>query len=332
MPYDRTAFTTRTPEESFCFDLASNMEAAEGRPGFIADAIFTPKPVKKSRFKVYQYDTSKLRAVTNAKKSSKAEAAVIDEQIFGTDLTSEPYGLKQNVDPREVAEADVPHMVGIERAQKHVMAKLLLAREKEAATLVGTAANYPSSLTQALASGSKWNEAGGAPEDDAVTAHNALILQCGRRANAMAMDITTFNKLKLSPQFRDRVKYTTGGPVTEDAVKAFFGVQYLFLAQALENSANEGATDSVASVWGTNVLMFVHNPSPQLDDMSYGHMYMPSMSPFVPYFGQNERVRTTHGALQYVEISAEWKLGAGFVVSSSDSDFAAGYLFRTTVA
>jgi hypothetical protein len=207
----------------------------------------------------------------------------------------------------------------------------MLKREELAVTLATTTGNYPSDLTSALSSGSKWNEAGGDPEADKVTADNALINRCGRKANAAAMSGNTFRKLKLSPNFRDRVKYTTGGPVTLEAVKAFFQVEHLFIGDARYDAALEGAAASISDFWGGNVIFFVHNPSPKIEDVSYGHMYH-FEAPFWTSVEIDPKRKGPAGPMKRVEVGSEYVLGKGYVVSSSDSDFAAGYLFRTTVA
>lgn len=324
MPYDRSAFVTRTPQEDIAFDFMVD------QTGLIADALFTPKKVQKADTKVYQADTSKLKLIETRKKTN-AEVDLIDEQLFSRNITLEEHKLGAEVNPRDVRDADVPRLVDEARKVKLVTTSLLLRREDLAATLATTAANYPSDLTSAIASGSRWNETNGDPEADSVTAHNALVNRCGRKANACSMSGDTYRKLKLSPSFRDRVKYTTGGPVTKDAIKALFDVDYLFIGDARYDSTVEGATASISSFWGTNVIFFVYNPSVGLEDVSYGHMYLPE-APFWVETVIDQMRRGPAGHMRRVQVGTEYALDKGFVVSSGDSDFAAGYLFRTAVA
>lgn len=324
MPYDRTAFITRQPLEGVAFDFMQDAK------GFVADALFTPKPVPKGLVKVYQFDTSKLRLV-ETRKSTNSEADLIDEQLFTTNETLEEHKLGSEVNPRDVADADLPVLISDARKTRLVTEMLMIRREKLAADLVTTSGNYPSALTSAIASGSRWNEAGGDPESDTITANQALKNQCGRRANALAIGDQTRDKLRLSPLFRERTKYTSAGPVPDDLIKAFFGVQYLFVGDARYDSANEGATTSVGGFWSDNAILFVYNPSVGMEDVSFGHMYL-RKTPFWTTVNPDFKRNGAEGPMRRVEVGTEYKLGPGMVDVSGSTKFGAGYLFRTCVA
>lgn len=324
MPYDRSAFVTRSPQEDVAFDFHNEQEK------FVADKLFTPKKVSKSDTKIYQADTSKLRLIETRKKTN-AQADIIDEQLFSSNITLEEHKLGAEINPRDVRDGDIPGMLDENRKIRIVTQALMLKREDLAATLATTVANYHSTLTSAIASGSRWNEANGNPEADKVTADNALVNLCGMKANAVTMGGDTWRKLKLSPAFQDRIKYTNGGPVSLEAVKAFFEVEHVFIGDARVDSAVEGATASIAGFWGSNVIFHVYNPSPNIESVSYGHMYH-FEAPFWVNTYIDEQRRGPAGAMKRVEVGTEYVMGRGIVISSSDSDFAGGYLFRTAVA
>ena len=323
MPYDRSVFITRTPLENVAFDFMVAQDA------YIADKLFAPRPVQKSVQKVTQFDTSKLRRV-NTKNKTNATAPLVDEQLFTSNITLEEYKVGREINPRDVRDADIPALIEDARAVKQITNHLLLDRELAAATLATTYTNYRSTLTSALSAGSRWNDAQGDPEGDKATADAALISSCGMPANAVAMDYSTYLKLKLSPNFRDRVKYTQLGPVSEDAIKAFFNVQYLFISKARYNTAAEGIADSISSVWSDNVVFFVYNPGVSLEDMSYGIMGLIE-TPFWTRSFLDEQRNGPAGSMRRVEVGTEYVLAPGFVTSSSSATFAAGYLFRTAV-
>lgn len=323
MPYDRSAFITRTPQEDIAFDFMAESTM------FIADKLFDPKPVKKQRSLVYQMDTSKLREMETRKKTN-AEADLIDEQLFSRNITLEEHKLGAEVNPMDVRDADMPQLVGVTRKVKQVTTALMIKREALAVTLATTTSNYPAGLTSALAAGSRWNEANGDPEADKVTIDAALRNTCGRNANALAIDVDTFDKLRLSPAFRERIKYTNGGPVSEAAIKAFFAVDYIFVGKARKDSAVEGATASIAGFWGTNAIFFVYNPSVGLEDVSYGHMYLFG-TPFWTKTYEDQKRNGPAGSMTRVEVGTEYVLDKGIVESSTSSKFAGGYLLRTVV-
>ncbi len=322
MPYDRAAFITRTALEDVCFDFMVEADA------YVADKLFTPKPVATGIKKVYQIDNSKLRFI-ETRKGTNSEPNLVDEQLFSTAITLEEHKLGREVNPRDVRDADLPSMIGESRAAKQVVNHLLIRRELLAVTLATTIGNYPGALTSALAAGSRWNDAGD-PESDKVTVDAAMRNICGRGANALTMAIETFDKLKLSPNFRDRVKYTSGGPVSLEAMKAFFNVDYLFLAKARYDSANEGATSNIAGMWGTNAIFHVYNPSPSLEDVGYGHMYL-TKAPFWTDVQEDFKRVGPEGKMKRVTVGTEYAMLPGFVPTNGATTFGAGYLMRTVV-
>lgn len=324
MPYDRSAFITRTPLESVAYDFMLDHSK------LLADKLFTPKPVEKAETKVAQFDLSKLRRY-DTNKGTNAEASKIDEQLFYRNVTLAEYKIGSDINPRDVRDADNPTLIGDARKVKLATTALLLDRELKAATLATTSGNYPSAQYSAIASGSRWNEAGGDPEADMITANIALRNSTGRPANALAMDVTTFDKLKLSPAFRSRTQYTMPGPVTLDIMKAYFNVDHLFIGEARYDSSNEGIAASVGSIWGANVVAFVYDPSSSMDSQSYGSMYL-TKAPFWTEVNVDKKRNGPAGSMRTIEVGSEYLLQSGMVVSSSDADFAAGYLWATAVA
>ncbi len=324
MPYDRTAFITRTPVEGIAFDFMND------ETSFLADKIFTPKPVTKAETKVYSFDTSKLRRV-NTRKGTNSEADKIDEQLFSQNVTLQEYKLKKEINPRDEGDADMPVLLGDARAAKIVTQGLLIDREKLAYTMVTTTANYPAALTSAIASGSRWNEAGGSPEADMITANTALKNKCGKQANALAIGDVTLWKIRLSPEFRTRTQYTGAGPVPDALIKQYFGVDYLHVGGARFDSAVEGATSNIDGFWADYALAYVYNPSSSLEDVSFGHMYL-RKAPFWSKSYVSEKRNGPMGSMRSVEIGTEYVLASGYIASAADTDFNAGYLFRTVVA
>ncbi len=326
MPYDRTAFITRTPLEGVAFDFMVNQD------GFLADKLFTPKPVDRAEKKVAQFDTSKLRSYDDAK-GTNAEASKIDEQLFYRNIALQEYKLGSDINPRSVRDADMPGLIDDARKVKIVTQALLIRRELRAATVATLSTNYPTALYQAIASGSRWNEGLGNPESDMAVANEALRNSCGREANAVSMDVGTFDKIKLSPAFIDRTKYVGAGPVTKDQMKSFFGesVEYLFIGRGRYDSSNEGVAASVGAIWGATVIAHVYEPSSSMESQGYGSMYLYG-APFWTASNPDLKRVGPAGPMRTVEVGTEYVLLSGMTPASGDTDFAAGYLFATAVA
>lgn len=321
--YDHSVLRTRTPVERMLFDFMVDQTQ------FLADKLFDPKMVDQNTKKVPQSDTSKLR-VPNTLSRTNARAMKIDEQFFYRNIDLEEHKLAADINPHEVANSDNPSLLDEARKSKIVTLGLLMQREKLAATLATTAGNYNASLTSALSAGDRWDDTGD-PEAHKVVADNALVLKCGRPANALAISGTVLRKLKTNANFRDRVKYTSGGPVTNDAIKAFFGIDYLFVSDNVQNTANEGATDSISTFWGTNAIFFVYQPSVSMEHLGFGAMWMRT-SPLWQAVVPDEKRRGPDGPMREVQVGTEYQLAKGIVDGESTGLFAGGYLYRNVTS
>lgn len=320
---DGSQFKTRTALEDYSVQLLNDKSKA-----FVATEIFTPKYVEKDQTKKYQYDLTMLRDVETLS-SSKSEANEVDYGVFTSNITTYPHKLKGSVDPRDVKNADaaVANMK-LDQAE-NITSRMLIRMERKAVALATDSTNYPSALTSTLAAGSTWLDAAGDPEYDSVVAANAVKLRCMRVPNAAAMSGTTFRLLRTSPAFRERIKYTSGGPVSEEAIAAFLGVKKLVICDAVYNSAIPGAADSVGDIWDDSVLFFVQETNPGLRSVGYGHTWI--VKDFYTYEYEDQKIGSGAGRLQWIEMGMEYEMGAGAVVSSSDGDFIAGYLLKNVV-
>jgi hypothetical protein len=331
MPYDRSKYITRTPEESMCFDFMA------AQSGFLSDKLFVPKVVDRVQKKIYQADNSKLRKVIGKNRGTQSTPPLIDEQFFSSNVTLAEYKYGREINPKEERDADSPvkPMLGNGRAAALCTLAHMIEIEAEAVTIATTTANYNAANTSAIASGSRWNEAGGDPESDSVTAHQALKGSCGMRANSLAIGDNTLDKMRLSPYFRERTKYTGAGKVPIDYIKEMFDVQNIFVGDARYDSGIEGGTASIGGFWSDFAIMFVYNPSPAIAPepgaVSYGHMYTLAQR-FWTTIAIDEQRQGPAGPMRTLNMGAELALGAGIVMGDGDGDFAAGYLFRTVVA
>ena len=322
--YNRSVFTTTTAEQGVVYDYMQDEKA------FIAAEVFSPKPVDRANKKITQMDTSKLK-VYDTQRATNSEAEIINEGSFTRDISLKEHKLEFEINPQLVRDSDLQILDGVRPIQMATHG-LLMKREAIAASLATTSGNYPSALTSAIASGSRWNEANGDPEADMATARIAVRNQSGITVNALAIDITTVEKLKLSPSFRDRVKFTKGTPVSEDDLKAFFGVDHLFIGKARQNTANEGATASLSGFWGDNAVAFYYNPGVSMFDVSFGQLAMYGQGGVKTYLRVDEKKQGASGPMRYQGVVMEYVCTYGYVESAESTKFAAGYLLRTVVA
>lgn len=325
MALDPSLFQTTTPLENFSIRASNEMGA------YIADEVFSPVIVNKTAIKVYQYDSSQFRARTSLK-ASGAEADLVDYAVFTRDRTPLLNKFAAEYDPADSQNFDAPVAQLAQDAALIVMDSLMLSKEVQMATKALTTSNYPSDLTATLAADATWISAGGDPEGNAATARQAVFNRCMKAPNAAAMSWTTFEKLRAAPYFIDRMKYTNAAP-TEDGfkvmLKAWLGVQFLHICSAKKTTSIEGAAVTITDVWGDEILFYVKSPGQSLRTMSYGRNYLRNQL-YTYQYQVNER-GSGDGRIQRLEMGWWYSLEAGAVVSSSDSDFSAGYLLTNVV-
>ena len=321
-----SSFVTRTALENFSIRAANEMT------DFIADEVFSPVIVSKESVKVYQYDASNFR-VLDPRKSSKAAADKLDYSVFTTDRTAVLHKLAADIDPADADQFDAVVANLQQDAALSIMEGLMLAKEVEAVTLATTSTNYPAALTSTLAAGATWLVAGGDPEGNSATARAAVKTACGKAPNAAAMSWTTFEALRAAPYFIDRMKYTNGSVTLdgfESMLKAWLGVQYLHICKAQKNTNLEGnATQSLSDVWDDSVLFYVKNPATSPKTMRYGANYVYN-NLYTHQYEDHSR-GSGKGRIQVLEMGWSYVLAAGAVVSSSDTDFTAGYLLKNVI-
>jgi hypothetical protein len=72
------------------------------------------------------------------------------------------------------------------------------------------------------------------------------------------------------PVLLDMFKYTSGGEVSADQIRPVFKVPRLLVTHGIYNSAIEGATDTMADVWGNIFLLANVGPGTGLRSQTFG--------------------------------------------------------------
>jgi len=329
MALNRADFITRTPADNMLFMLLNDDQ------DFIGLDVFPYKPVDAQQKKKYQTDTGHLKPVDDVG-DSKAAPRKVEYDVFSSNITTSLYKLGADVDPRDEAIFDVPVSQVRQLQMRNIASRLRLAHELRVASMVTTSGNYPTALTSALTTGTnRWIDAGGDFEADSNTARKAIKNQCGKLPNAVAMSLTTFDQLRTSPLFRDRVKFTNSFldfEAVKKTVAVALNVEHIFIGGAKYDSANDGATANVGDVWGSGyVLFFYYNPSPALYDVSFGHTWI--RKNLYTYEALDPKRGSADGRITEIEGGWEYDYGPGFVADSSHTTlFGAGYLFRNVTA
>lgn len=328
MPQARSQFITAKPLENVALDVYFGMDDLVHRQAT------TALPVDRSKIKIYQTDLRALRRIASDERGTNSEPDMIDEEIFGREISLAEYKLRGEVNPRNQRDADVPSLLSQARVVKTKSAQLALAAEKRFADLVLDANNYQSSLKATITSGSYWTQAGGSPLNDKRTIDLAMVKASGKTANAAIMGYDVFTALCLSIEFMSRTQFTQKEVPDYELVKKYLGLEYLFIGKAVYNSAKEGQTPTNVFLWaGNDVVFFHHDPRmPSAEDPGQNAFLMLHAGPlfWTNAFTDQNRMGPA-GPMQVIDVGAEYMFAAGMVASSSDSDFNSAYLLSDVI-
>lgn len=95
----------------------------------------------------------------------------------------------------------------------------------------------------------------------------------GYRPNTLVMGPSVYNALLNNQSIIDRVKYTGGGFLNDDVLRQALGVQRLVVTWTSQNTAPNGATDSIGFINDKNMLLVYAAPTPGLQTLSGGYTF-----------------------------------------------------------
>jgi len=96
---------------------------------------------------------------------------------------------------------------------------------------------------------------------------------CGFPPDAAVMDWETANCLAYHPAILDALGFTQNraGQLSEAELAKAMGIEQLFIAKGVYNTAALGQTDSLGAIWGKDIVFFYRPKSASLRQKSLGY-------------------------------------------------------------
>jgi hypothetical protein len=91
-------------------------------------------------------------------------------------------------------------------------------------------------------------------------------------------------------------------------------------------SLEGNATQTISDIWSDNAVFYVYDAKAARRTVCYGRTYM--LDRLYTHTYEDQKKGSAKGRIKVIEKGWEYVQQAGAVVSSSDGDFAAGYLLR----
>jgi hypothetical protein len=253
----------------------------------IADEILPPLGVSEDSGIFFTWGRGEIDiAGLETLKAPQAKPKQVDFGSSQTTYSLEPHGLETFL--KDVVRDNAEPILGVrERKAQKVVRMIDRIYEKAVAGTVLATATYSAGHYVTLAGNDQWStltHADSDPMADIETGKIAIHKATGFWPNRMLINKTDLMKLKRHDKVKASLQYTskTGiDHIPDSEIAAFLGVDKLVVADALENTANPGQTESVDYIWKGDVLLWYRNPDsqPVKDEPSFGYRFFSKKAP-----------------------------------------------------
>lgn len=252
---------TRNPDGLRQIDpILTNLALAYAPDGFIADQIASNIDVPKNAGQYPTWDLGDFfRDDVEAEIDQRAPTPEIDASYSWNDYLLKSRRLKVSITEEERWEGEAALRLE-EQKVKLLRTRFALQREKRLAAKLRKTTNG-GLLTLGAAPSNNWNVDAATIETDIKTGRKAVRDATGQLVDTIIMDWAVAYEVALQQDIRDIVKYTVNG---SDIIelgdrllpRTLHGLNVVIAgAGNMKNTAKEGATNSLSSVWGDNVIL-----------------------------------------------------------------------------
>lgn len=253
----------------------SNITQAWTNPSddFIAEKIFPPIFVDKPTGKYWAYNKDNLRVPSSTLRTGRSETkqASAGKSLQNYGPLSE-HALKDFITKDELDQTDAP--LNVETDVVNNLNELMaLSNELDLFNVLADTAIVTNNTT--LSGTSQWNDYGNSTPFNDIK--NIIIAQ---RSNGLRPPNTLFFSWEVlltladHPDLLDRVKWSSLGVITPELlVKLFapYGIEQVFIGKVMRNTAVEGQTDALSTVWGKHFWTAYITKTPGLRQVNGGY-------------------------------------------------------------
>ncbi len=222
----------------------------------VAASLFPFATVEKEAGKIPQFGKEAFK-IYNTERALRAKSNRISpDGVQSIDFVCDEHDLEYPIDYRESEEA----MFLLEEHATNVVTEgIRLRHEKKCADLAQTAENYPTGNKVTLSGTSQFTHASSDPIGVIEDAKEAVRSKIGKRPNTMIIGASSFKALKNHAQLIERIKYSMTGVVTVDLMKQIFGIDNIFVGEAVYVSG----AGTFSDIWADNIILAYVPAAPQ---------------------------------------------------------------------
>jgi hypothetical protein len=253
-------------------DAALSQMAIGYRPeGFIADMIFPTVQVGKQSDVYYVFDRGDRLRVEDTTRAPGTPARVVTEGVGSGTYFARNFALAASVVIEDKANADPVLLTNLlNNKSTYLLDKLMLDWERRVALQVTSGSNVGSYSAVTSA----WNGAGD-PIGNINTALDNVYYSNGVRPNRLVMGVEAWRAFRRDSNVRNLIFGTNngGGYPSTQQVAQLFDIDQVMIGGAFQNTAQENQAETLATIWGDNVLAYYAPPTPTIERPSFGYSF-----------------------------------------------------------
>ena len=236
--------------------------------GMIADMVFPIVVVDKQDDIYLEADRGRILRRQETSRAPGTEARRVERSFGSATYHCNNYALKDMIVIEDKANMD-PGMIfsKVEDKAQGLLDDIYLDWEIRVLDLINNTSNVGSSA----AVSSEWDGAGD-PLGDINTALDNVRYANGKKANRVLFGPEAWDSFRRDSNVRDLINGANngGGYVNEAQVAALLDVEMVMVAEAFENSGDDGQTESLNAIMADNVLCYYAPNSARKDVPTYG--------------------------------------------------------------
>jgi hypothetical protein len=256
--------------------LLTGVSSAYVPKGFICEQVLPTVQSKQYSGLLGKYGTNHLR-IENSVKGGRGKYRQVETRVYSTtSYLIEGHGLEGFVSKEDYANVEEPF--DAERDEVMGISTMLwLEKEKTLADTLNSTSIMTQNVT--LSGTSQFSDyANSDVLGVTTTAQNTILNATGVLPNLAIMDIAVWKVLRYHPQLLDALgfKWNRPGGMSQEEMAKALGVDQVLFGSARYESAKEGQTSSLASVWGKNISFLVSPDKAEIMQKSVGYLVRPT--------------------------------------------------------
>ncbi len=295
---------------------ALSVKYANDRDSYIAGKVFPTIPVQNQSDIYYKFNKGDWFRLEAQKRAPATVSAGGGYTLTTDNYFCDPWAIHKDVDDQTVANTDAP-LNAFRNATEWVTDQLLLRRDAEWANAFMQTGIWATDR-QGVGAGPtgdqfvQFDAAGAVPIDEVHTDVKRIHSATGKRPNVLVIGADVEYVLKDHSTILDRIKYTQPGMISLALLAAAFDVERVVVADAIYNTAAEGATETMSYIVNSKSMLLAYAaPTAAVENVSAGYTFAwTGLHGSNATTGRVSRFRIEERKADRVEAEANWDMKA----------------------